>query len=185
MRHARFRLGEFPLRLKMRKAYSKDVTELETHLPDARAANCALVLLGRELNLFTEKKVLGQPGGFDQMAEKELIEFIEAQDEVCASMGTMQPRQSRSRARVLPSAGKMPLLLGLSLTRKCYRDFSSTHRVQQSSGSSSRRHKRAICSSHSTWRLRFEDTSAKSSRNYPKRRWRRAPATAVPGHQRW
>ena len=87
MRHARFRLGEFPLRLKMRKAYSMDVTELETHLPDARAANCALVLLGRELNLFTEKKVLGQPGGFDQMAEKELIEFIEAQDEVMREHG--------------------------------------------------------------------------------------------------
>jgi uncharacterized protein (DUF2461 family) len=39
-------------------------------------------LLGRELNLFTEKKELGKPGDFDHMTDQELIEFIEAQVEV-------------------------------------------------------------------------------------------------------
>ena len=52
MRHAQVCLGEIPLRLKMRKA----LTELETHQPDASAANRALELLGCELNLFTDKK---------------------------------------------------------------------------------------------------------------------------------
>ena len=82
MRHARVCLGEIPLRLKMRKAHSTDVTELETHLPNANAANRALELLGRELNLFTEKRELGRPGDFDHMADEELIKFIEAQGEV-------------------------------------------------------------------------------------------------------
>jgi hypothetical protein len=49
----------------MRKAHSADVMELETHQPDASAANRALELLGRELNLFTEKKEVGKPGDFD------------------------------------------------------------------------------------------------------------------------
>jgi hypothetical protein len=82
MRHAQVCLGEVPLRLKMRKAHSADVVELETHQPDASAANRALELLGRELNLFTEKKEVGKPGDFDQMADEELIEFIKAQGEV-------------------------------------------------------------------------------------------------------
>ena len=34
---------------------------LETHQPDASAADRALELLGRELNLFTEKKEVGKP----------------------------------------------------------------------------------------------------------------------------
>src|SRR5262245_47448116 len=59
--HAQVCLGEIPLHLKMRKAYLTDVTELETLLPDASAANRALELLGRELNLFTEKKEVGKP----------------------------------------------------------------------------------------------------------------------------
>jgi hypothetical protein len=50
MRHAQVCLGEIPLRLKMRKAHSTDATELETHLPNANAANRALDLLGREVN---------------------------------------------------------------------------------------------------------------------------------------
>jgi hypothetical protein len=66
----------------MRKAHSTDVVELETHQPDASAANRALELLGRELNLFTEKKEFGRPGDFDHMADEELIKFIEAQGEV-------------------------------------------------------------------------------------------------------
>jgi hypothetical protein len=45
MRHAQVCLGEIPLRLKMRKAHSTDVVELETHQPDASAANRALELL--------------------------------------------------------------------------------------------------------------------------------------------
>jgi hypothetical protein len=53
MRHAQVCLGEIPLRLKMRKAHSADVVELETHQPDASAANRAPELLGRELNLLT------------------------------------------------------------------------------------------------------------------------------------
>ena len=69
MRHAQVCLGEIPLRLKMRKAHSADVVELETHQPDASAANRAHELLGRELNLFTEKKEVGKPGEFDHMAE--------------------------------------------------------------------------------------------------------------------
>jgi hypothetical protein len=56
--------------------------ELETHLPDASAANRALELLGRELNLFTEKKEVGKPGDFDQMTDEDLREFIEAQGEL-------------------------------------------------------------------------------------------------------
>ena len=73
MRHAQVCLGEIPLRLKMRKAHSADVMELETHQPDASAANRALELLGRELNLFTEKKEVSKPGDFDHMADEELI----------------------------------------------------------------------------------------------------------------
>jgi hypothetical protein len=45
----------------MRKAHTTDVVELETHLPDASGAHRALELLGRELNLFTEKKEVGKP----------------------------------------------------------------------------------------------------------------------------
>src|SRR5262249_17395812 len=81
MRHAQVCLGEIPLRLKMRKAHSTDVVELETHQPDASAANRALELLGRELNLFTEKRELGKPGDFDQMTDEDLTGFIEAQAE--------------------------------------------------------------------------------------------------------
>jgi hypothetical protein len=66
----------------MRKAHSADVMELETHQPDASAANRALELLGREVNLFTEKKEVGKPGDFDHMSDEELIRFIEAQGEV-------------------------------------------------------------------------------------------------------
>ena len=62
MRHAQVCLGEIPLRLKVRKAHSTEVTELETHQRDANAANRALKLLGRELNLFTEKQEVGKPG---------------------------------------------------------------------------------------------------------------------------
>jgi hypothetical protein len=82
MRHAQVCLGEIPLRLKMRKARSTDATELETHLPNANAANRALELLGREVNLFTEKREVGKPGDFDHMADEELTAFIEAQCEV-------------------------------------------------------------------------------------------------------
>ena len=82
MRHAQVCLGEIPLRLKMRKAHSTDVVELETHQPDASAANRALELLGRELNLFTEKREVGKPGDFDHMADEELLKFIEVQGEV-------------------------------------------------------------------------------------------------------
>ena len=42
MWHAQVCLGEIPLRLKTRKAHSADVVELETHQPDASAANRAL-----------------------------------------------------------------------------------------------------------------------------------------------
>ena len=55
---------------------------LETHQPDASAANRALELLGREVNLFTEKKEVGKPGDFDHMSDEELIQFIELQGEV-------------------------------------------------------------------------------------------------------
>ena len=41
-----------------------------------------LELLGRELNLFTERKEVGKPGDFDHMADEELAEFIAAQGEV-------------------------------------------------------------------------------------------------------
>ena len=46
------------------------------------AANQALELLGRELNLFTEKKEVGNPGDFDHIADEDLIEFIEVQGEL-------------------------------------------------------------------------------------------------------
>ena len=39
-------------------------------------------LLGRELNLFTEKKEVGNPGDFDHIADEDLIEFIEVQGEL-------------------------------------------------------------------------------------------------------
>ena len=47
------------------------------HQPDASAANRALELLGRELNLFTEKKDVGKPGDFDDMADDhlQLVEY--------------------------------------------------------------------------------------------------------------
>jgi hypothetical protein len=73
---------EISLRLKMRKAHSADVTELETHQPDASAANRALELLGREVNLFTEKKEVGKPGEFDHLSDEELMKLIESQSEV-------------------------------------------------------------------------------------------------------
>jgi hypothetical protein len=82
MRHAQVCLGEIPLRLKMRKAHSADVVELETHQADASAANRALELLGREVNLFTEKKEVGKPGDFDHISDEELMKFIEAQGEI-------------------------------------------------------------------------------------------------------
>ena len=58
------------------------MTELETLQPDASAANRALELLGRQLNLFTEKKEVGKPGAFDHMTDEELIKLIEVQGEV-------------------------------------------------------------------------------------------------------
>jgi hypothetical protein len=120
MRHAQVCLGEIPLRLKMRKAHSADVVELETHQPDASAANRALELLGRELNLFTEKKEVGKPGDFDHMADEELMEFIEAQAKSCASLSaSCYLRQPRSSARL--STRKMPFRHSVSLSRKCYR----------------------------------------------------------------
>ena len=82
MRHAQVCLGEIPLRLKIRKAHSADVMELETHQRDPSAANRALELLGREANLFTGKKEVGKPGDFDHMADEELTAFIEAQAEI-------------------------------------------------------------------------------------------------------
>jgi phage terminase small subunit len=72
MRHAQVCLGEIPLRLKLRKAHSADVMEQETHQRDASAANRALELLGREVNLFTEKREIGKPGDFDHMSDEEL-----------------------------------------------------------------------------------------------------------------
>src|SRR5215471_2866064 len=78
----------------------------------------ALELLGRELNLFAEKKEVGKPGDFDHMADEELMEFIEAQGEVVRELERqLLPRQYRSSARMLPSTRKMPLRHGVSLTR--------------------------------------------------------------------
>jgi hypothetical protein len=91
MRHAQVCLGEIPQRLKVRKAHSADVTELEMHQRDASAANRALELLGRELNLFTEKKEVGKPGEFDHMADEELTAFTEAQGEVVRELVTASP----------------------------------------------------------------------------------------------
>ena len=100
MPHAQVCVGELPLRLKMRKAHSTDVTELETHLPDASAANRALELLGRELNLFTEKKEVGKPGDFDHMADAELIEFIEVQGEVVRELERqLLPKQRKGATK--------------------------------------------------------------------------------------
>jgi hypothetical protein len=99
MRHAQVCLGEIPLRLKMRKAHSTDVTELETHLPDASAANRALELLGRELNLFIVKKEVGKPGDFDHMADEELTEFIEAQAEVVRELERQLPPSPAPKQR--------------------------------------------------------------------------------------
>jgi hypothetical protein len=61
--------GDKPAVTEGAQAHSTDVTELETHQPDASAANRALELLGRELNLFTEKKEVSKPGDFDHMAD--------------------------------------------------------------------------------------------------------------------
>jgi hypothetical protein len=38
-------------------------------------------LLGRKVNLFTEKNEVGKPGDLDPMADEELMEFSEAQGE--------------------------------------------------------------------------------------------------------
>jgi len=105
MRHAQVCLGEIPLRLKMRKAHhSAEVVELETHQRDASAANRALELLGRELNLFTEKREVGKPGDFDHMSDEELIQFIEAQGEVVRELEREllpppAPKQPKSAAK--------------------------------------------------------------------------------------
>src|SRR5262249_430742 len=97
--------GEIPLPLSMRKAHSTDVMELQTHQPDASAANRALDLLGRGLNLFTEKKEIGKPGDFDHMADEELIEFVEAQGEVGHKL-ERQLLPPPEAARMLPSTRK-------------------------------------------------------------------------------
>jgi hypothetical protein len=99
MRDAQVCLGEIPLRLKMRNAHAADVMELETHQPDASAANRALELLGREVNLFIEKKEVGKPGDFDHMSDEELLQFIEAQGEVVREL---------ERERLPPPAPKHP-----------------------------------------------------------------------------
>jgi hypothetical protein len=98
MRHAQVCLGEIPLRLKMRKPHSADVMELETHQPDASAANRALELLGGELNLFTVKKEVGKPGDFDHMADEELIGFIEVQSGPSARPSCAGQRKQGSTA---------------------------------------------------------------------------------------
>jgi hypothetical protein len=104
MRHAQVCLGEIPLRLKMRKAHSADVVELETHQPDESAANRALELLGREVNLFSEKREVGKPGDFDHMSDEELMQFIELQGEVVRELEREllpppAPKQRRSAAK--------------------------------------------------------------------------------------
>lgn len=70
----------------MPKAHTTEVMELETHRPDASAANRALELLGRELNLFTVKQEVGKPGDFDHLSDEELKEFIEVQGEVAREL---------------------------------------------------------------------------------------------------
>jgi hypothetical protein len=91
----------------------RSAVELETHQPDASAANRTLELLGRELNLFTEKKEVGKPGDFDHMAE--LIEFIQALGEVVLKLERqLLPRQplSSTPARCVPH----PQVLSCHLT---------------------------------------------------------------------
>jgi len=70
--------------------------ELETHQRDATAANRALELLGREVNLFTEKKEVAKPGDFDHMADEELTEFIDAQGEVVRRFSGARPAHGGS-----------------------------------------------------------------------------------------
>jgi hypothetical protein len=98
MRHAQVCLGEIPLRLKMRKAHSADVVELETHQPDASAANRALELLGRELNLFSEKKEVGKPGEFDHLSDEELMKWIESQSEAVRELERQPPTRQEAYA---------------------------------------------------------------------------------------
>src|SRR5690349_303015 len=63
-------------------------------------------LLGRELNLFTEKKELGKPGDFDHMTDQELIEFIEAQVEVVRELERqLLPHQPEAAQRCYQALG--------------------------------------------------------------------------------
>jgi len=110
MRHAQVCLGEIPLRLKMRKAHSADVMELETHQPNANAANRALELLGREVNLFTEKKEVGKPGDIDHISDEELMKFIEAQCEVVREQSFRQKALRSYRWYVMMGIGQVVTL---------------------------------------------------------------------------
>ncbi len=65
-------------------------------------------MLGRELNLFTEKKEVGKPGAFDHMADEELIEFIDAQGEIVRELELLPPPAPK-RARVLSSIRNVPV----------------------------------------------------------------------------
>ena len=113
MKHAQVCLGEMPLRLKMRKAHSTEVTELETHLPDGSAANRALELLGRELNLFTDKKEIGKPGDFDHLTNEELTEFIEEQGELVRQLERQLLPAPAPTQRKGATKSKMPLQHGV------------------------------------------------------------------------
>jgi hypothetical protein len=63
-------------------------------------ANRALELLGRELDLITEKKEVGKPGDFDHMTDEELMKFIKTQGEVVRELERqLLPHQPRSRAQ--------------------------------------------------------------------------------------
>ena len=134
MRHAQVCLGEIPLRLKMRKARSMDGTELETHLPNLNAANRSLEVLGRELNLFTEKKEVGKQGDFDHMADEELTEFIEAKGELVRELECqLLSPQSRAAQACYQALGKFrsltvcPTCAGQGKCGARVRDRTSAH----------------------------------------------------------
>lgn len=76
MLNAALALGEAKVK---KTIISKDTglaSEIDVIERDAMAANRALELLGRELNLFIAKSEVGNPGDFDRLSDEELDERI-------------------------------------------------------------------------------------------------------------
>lgn len=91
-------LGKVPVKVSM-----PDGMVIETYERNPPAANRALELLGRELNMFIEKVEVGDPGEFARMSEAELEQDLLSQAEklgiepaALQHLLTYQPKEAES-----------------------------------------------------------------------------------------